>query len=74
MEQYFLDTYALIEVIEGNEKFKELLNSDSVPDFVCTILIISNSVRLITFIILKHVFQKHFYTLYSQILILQNAL
>lgn len=28
MERYFLDTYALIEIIEGNEKFKKFLDSE----------------------------------------------
>ena len=54
MERYFLDTYALIEIIEGNKKFKDFLDSE-------IIIIINNLVELDYYLLRTYNEKREYY-------------
>ena len=67
MERYFLDTYALIEIIEGNEKFKDFLD--------CEIVISINNLVEFDYYLLRtgnknrEYYRKFFYSFCIEILL-----
>lgn len=69
MERYFLDTYAFIEIIEGNEKFKDFLD--------CEIVININNLIELDYYLLrtdneKREYYKNFFYSFCHEILLQD--